>query len=209
MKNLTLTLVLLPILSLAATAQDVSWSDLTLGDRIEVTFRSGATLGGTLVAPNPKVTAVDYAKESALILDVTWEYPGLNGTMTVPKGDLKSVRKMRVLDEKTRTMMEEAKKRLAEENATPTAAPRPAAATPAPAPAKPPVAAPVDPKEELQKAVDFYAKFPPPYWGPERHTMNLQKQARGQAWNAAEAEFEKDYLKLWEKGRASSAPKKD
>ena len=63
--------------------------------------------------------------------------------------------------------------------------------------------------EELQKAKEFYAKFPSPYWGPERSTMIFQKKARGQALSAAESEFDKDYAKLWKKGQEASAPKSE
>ena len=63
--------------------------------------------------------------------------------------------------------------------------------------------------ELRKKATEFYAKFPSPFWGPERHIMNVQKKARGQALSAAETEFEKDYVELWDAGRAASAPKKD
>ena len=212
-----LTLALLPLLALRAAAQDVSWSDLALGDRIEVTFHCGNTISGTLVASSAKVSSLDYSKESVLVLDVTYEYPGLNGTMSVPKKELKSVRKLRVLDAKTKQRLDEIKAQIAADNAKPV---EPKVETPVVTPVTKPetpdeaakrAAAEKAKKEaeELKLAMDFYAKFPSPYWGPERHTMDTQKRARGQAWSAAEAEFEKDYEKLWEKGRAASVPKKD
>jgi len=58
--------------------------------------------------------------------------------------------------------------------------------------------------EELKKAIEFYNKFPPPDWGPIRHTLNLQKQARGQTLTPLEREFEAGYPALWEKGRDAS-----
>jgi len=226
MKKMMMTLAFLPLLALGAPAfaeapagrQDVSWGDLTLGDRIEVTFQSGNTISGTLVASDSKATPIDYSKQSALVLDVTWEYPGLNGTMTVPKKEVKSIRKLRVMDEKTRQNLIEMKNRIAAENAKsgePKAEP----------PKLPPDAKPEAPKtddekkkaeelaikeaEERKKATEFYSKFPTPYWGPERHIMNVQKKARGQALSPAESEFENGYLDLWEKGRSASTPKKD
>jgi len=215
-----MTLAFAPLLALAAAAQDVPWSDLAVGDRIEVTFQSGNTISGTLVAATPRTTSIDYSKESSLVLDVTWEYPGLNGTMTVLRKEVKGLRKLRVMDEKTRRNMIEMKKKLAADNAK-GAEPK---ADPAPIEAKvesKPEAPKTDDEklkaqlqakkdaEEGKKAMDFYAKFPSPYWGPERHLMDVQKKARGQSLSAAETEFEGGYLELWEKGRAASAPKKD
>ena len=214
-----LTLALAPLLAFAAAAQDVPWGDLALGDRVEVTFQSGNTLSGTLVASSPKTSSLDYSKQASLILDVTWEYPGLNGTMTVPKKEIKSVRKLRVMDEKTRKNLLEMKQRIAGENAKPVepkVEPPPPAAEPKP---EPPATSEEERKkaeekakleaELRKKATEFYAKFPSPFWGPERHIMNVQKKARGQALSAAETEFEKDYVELWDAGRAASAPKKD
>ena len=218
MKKMMMSLACLSLFTLAAWAQDPSWGDLALGDRIEVTFRSGNTISGSLVAPSPKTSAIDYSKESSLILDVTWEYPGLNGTMTISKKEIRSLRKLRVMDEKTRQRLIEMKQRIAADNAK--------SAEPPAEPAKPPAEPKPDaPKaddearmreekakkeaEELKKAMDFYAKFPTPYWGPERHTMDVQKKSRGQALSPAELEFESGYGDLWEKGRAASAPKKD
>jgi hypothetical protein len=218
MKKMMMALAFLPLLALSSFGQDVSWSDLALGDRIEVTFQSGNTISGTLVASDPKRSSVDYSKESSLVLDVTWEYPGLNGTMTVPKKEVKSLRKLRVMDEKTRQNLLEMKQRIAAENAR-TGEPK---AEPPKLPADPKPDAPKTDDEkkkaeelaikeagERKKAIDFYAKFPSPFWGPERHIMNVQKKARGQALSSAETEFENGYLELWEKGRAASAPKKD
>jgi hypothetical protein len=218
MKKMMMTLALAPLLALAAAAQDVSWGDLALGDRIEVTFRSGNTISGSLVASNPKVSAIDYSKESTLILDVTWEYPGLNGTMSIPKRDILSLRRLRVMDEKTRQRLIEMKQRIAADRAK-SAEPRVEPVKPAAEPKPNAPKANADAKtledtaikeaEELKKAIDFYAKFPSPYWGPERHTMDVQKKARGQSLSPLEVDFENGYADLWEKGRAASAPKKD
>jgi hypothetical protein len=223
MKNVMLTLALLPALSLATAAfaqapaerQDVSWADLALGERVEITFRSGGTILGKLVAPASRTAAIDFSKETSLTLDVS--EAGVDGTLTVSKKDVKALRRLRVEQPKSISEM---------------AAPRPKVVAP-PAPEKPKAPAPVteappSPEtdeerearlrkeaeerrkiEELKQAVAFYEKFPPPFWGPDRHTMIVQKKARGQAWSAAETEFEKDYPRLWEKGRAASAPKKD
>jgi len=215
-----MTLAFAPLLALAAAAQDVPWSDLAVGDRIEVTFQSGNTISGTLVGATPKTTSIDYSKEASLVLDVTWEYPGLNGTMSVLKKEVKGLRKLRVMDEKTRQNLIEMKRKLAADNAKgaePKVDPAPADPKLEPKPEAPKtdeekLNAELQAKkdaEERKKAADFYAKFPSPYWGPERHIVDVQKKARGQALSAAETEFENGYLELWEKGRVASAPKKD
>jgi hypothetical protein len=208
MKNMMLAAALLPMLVLPVSAQDAAWSDLALGDRVEVTFPSGATLMGTLVAPRPKVETVDYAREAALTLDVTWEYPGLNGTMTVPKKDVKGVRKLRVLDEKSRQRIADMKAAIKADHEA-VIGPKPPVAVPVPeAPVADP--APEDPAAkaaaELKKAMDFFAKYAPPDWGPERRIMINQKRARGQALSLAEGDFDQGY-ELWEKGRAAAAKK--
>jgi hypothetical protein len=178
-------------LALALAPQD------TPGDRVEITFHSGATLSGTIVPPPPK------ADPGSLTLDVSWEYPGLNGTMTVAKKEIKSVRTLRSLDPETKRKLEEIKKRMAEENARP----------PAPEP-KPPVVAPEPPKpkpepapdplvEELKKAREFYAKFPAPVWSEERRNAIRLKKLRGQVPTPTEREFEANF-ELWEKGRKAT-----
>jgi len=219
MKKVMLSLALLPALALSAAAQDFPWNDFAVGDRIEITFRSGGTIGGTLVSANPRVKTVDYAKEASLTLDITMEYPGVNGTMTVQKKEIMAIRKIRDLDEKTRQSISDIKQKIAAENAK--AAEKKAAEkkveTPEPA-VQPPKGTDEDARkaaeeeakrkaEELKKkAIEFYAKFPSPYWGPERHTMNEQKKLRGQAWSQAESDFEKGYQELWQLGK-DSAPK--
>ena len=191
MNILTLTLAL----ALAPQAAD----DLAPGDRIEITFHSGATLAGTLLAPPPK------SDPGSLTLDVTWEYPGVNGTMTVARKEIKSLRTLRALDDKTKQQLAEMKKRIAEDHAKAQAA-KPA---PVPAPEPPPIPSPVPDDrakkeaEELQKARDFYAKFPAPDWSEERRNAIRLKKFRGQVPTPAEREFEAGF-ELWEKGRRAT-----
>jgi hypothetical protein len=201
MKKMMLTLALSPLLVLIAAAQDSRWEDLALGDRVEITFRSGSTIGGTLVAPRPKMQSVDYAKESTLIMDVSLEYPGLSGTMTVPKGDIKSIRKLRIKIEPRPICDLRPSPKPAEEPPKP-AAPKPL--TPPPAP-EPRPEAPADDAakkaaEELRKAREFYARYPAPDWSPERRNAIRLKTFRGQLPTPAEREFEAGFS-LWEKGR--------
>jgi len=77
-------------------AQDDPWKSLTKGDRVQVMFRSGNTILGNLtgkpldprLAPGP----IDYSSVSEITIDVSLEYPGLNGTMTIPKKEIKERR---------------------------------------------------------------------------------------------------------------------
>lgn len=57
---------------------------------------------------------VDFDKEPQLTLDVRLEYPGLNGTMSVSKKDIREVRKLQKLDEQTRRRLEEEFKKIKE-----------------------------------------------------------------------------------------------
>lgn len=182
---------LLMTLALAFVVQDAP------GDRIEVTFHSGATLNGTIVAPPPK------AEPGSLTLDVTWEYPGLNGTVTVAKKEIRSVRKLQLLDEKTKQQLAEMKKRIAEENAR-QEKPKPEPVVVAPEPPRPELSPERDPKEEeLKKAREFYAKYPAPDWSEERRNAIRVKKFRGVIPTPAEREFEAGF-ELWEKGRKAT-----
>jgi len=189
---------------LAQDKQEPAADGFTPGDRIEITFHSGATITGTIVAPPAK------SDPGSLVLDVTWEYPGVNGTMTVAKKEIKSIRKLRVLDEKTKQKLAEMKKRIAEENARAAEqkpAPKPAVETPE-APKPEPEDKAKKEAEELKKAKEFYAKVPAPDWSEERRNAIRVKKYRGVVPTPTEREFEAGF-ELWEKGRAASEPKKN
>lgn len=57
---------------------------------------------------------VDYVTEQFLTLDVRLEYPGLNGTMSLSKKDIREVRKLQKLDEATRKRLEEEHRKIKE-----------------------------------------------------------------------------------------------
>src|SRR5919201_955486 len=109
---LTLFASLATALPLAAQDDDV-YKSLAIGDRVQVTFRSGGTISGQLVinpigrtvkppkAGEPTDEKIDYAKENSLTVDLSWEYPGLNGTMTITKKEIKEVKKLQHLDKET------------------------------------------------------------------------------------------------------------
>jgi hypothetical protein len=99
------SLMLLPLLASVASAQEDIWKTLAKGDRVQITFRSGNMLLGNLAPKpgDPRVTpaAVDYSTATEITLDLSLEYPGLNGTMTVPKKEIKEIRKLQNLDAAT------------------------------------------------------------------------------------------------------------
>ena len=107
------TMLILPFLTASAwgQAEDV-YKTLSLGDRVQITFRSGGTITGNLdinpigLKPKPKVEGapeetIDYTKESGLTINLSWEYPGLDGTMTILKKEIKEVKKLQTLDKDT------------------------------------------------------------------------------------------------------------
>lgn len=67
---------------------------------------------------------VDFSKEDFLTLDVSLEYPGLNGTMSLARKDIKDVRKLQKLDEATRRRLEEEHRKIRESQAADEAARR-------------------------------------------------------------------------------------
>jgi hypothetical protein len=125
------------VLSLVPSAQSAEqlYKDLKVGDRIRVTFRSGNTITGHLAAPPsaepPKKVPprtgkaapaeaaapepVDFSKLPVLTLDLSWEYPGLNGTLTIEKKDVRSIEKLQNLDPATLRRLAEEKKKIQED----------------------------------------------------------------------------------------------
>ena len=110
------TLLLLPLLASVASAQDDVWKMLADGDRVQITFRSGNMIMGSLARrptdPRIKQPATDYATVTELTLDVSLEYPGLNGTMTIPKKEIKEVRKIATMDATTMKRVREELQRI-------------------------------------------------------------------------------------------------
>lgn len=110
------TLLAFPFLAATAwgQAEDV-YKTLAKGDRVQITFRSGGTITGMLVANPighmPKAApkegepavddSIDYSKQNSLTVELSWEYPGLDGTMTLLKKEIKEVRKLQSLDKET------------------------------------------------------------------------------------------------------------
>ena len=207
------SIAFLPFLAAAAAAQDDDYRPLRLGDRIQITFHSGNTLTGNLVAPpvkpdEKKVDKVDFIKAIALTLNISWEYPGLNGTMTIRKDQIKSVRKLRALDEATikrlKQEIEKAKADLIQREGArqAAAAKRIQEAEKASAEATAQDAAAERGKSELKriddlrKGLEVLAKFPPPAWGPHKLQEIQAKNLNRLPMTLQEREFVQN-IELW------------
>jgi hypothetical protein len=124
------TLAIFPLLTAAAwgQAEDV-YKTLAKGDRVQITFRSGGTITGMLVpnpigqpakpvlreAEAPPEVAIDYTKETSITVDLSWEYPGLTGTMTLFKREIKEVKKLQSLDKETMDRLRKQKSQIQKE----------------------------------------------------------------------------------------------
>src|SRR5712672_306091 len=116
------SLLLLPFLASTALAQEDVWKSVKKGDRVQITFRSGNMISGNLDAKpaDPRIPTgqIDYSAANEITLDVSLEYPGLNGTLTIAKKEIKDVRVLRNLDPATmKRITEEIKKIQAQINA--------------------------------------------------------------------------------------------
>jgi len=180
-------LVILPFLASAAGAQDDLWKQLAKGDRVSVTFRSGNTISGHLATrpadPRTTPSAEDYAQATEITLDVSLEYPGLNGTLTIPKKEIKEIRKLQNLDPATEKRIKEEISRIQKQSAADEAARQASEADreknskkaredaekidKTSADAKNKGQAAVKDLEELQKGLDLLKRFPPDKFGPQ------------------------------------------
>src|SRR5262245_29925838 len=115
------SLLVLPLLASVAAAQDDVWKSLADGDRVQITFRSGNMIMGVLAHrpadPRVKQGATDYSAVNELTIDVSYEYPGLNGTMTVPKKEIKEVRKIQNMDAATMKRVREELQKIQQQSA--------------------------------------------------------------------------------------------
>ncbi len=214
-----LGIALLGLLAQADDSKEAVYKRLALGDRVEITFRSGRTIAGKLVSSPQgrkaeKVESVDYTKEKSLTVDVSLEYPGLSGTMTVRKDEVRAIRILGELSEKDRKNLEEQKRLIEEERKK--AEEKPPA--PKPEPEKPPAAekpqekdpaaeAETKKREDLKKGEALYAKYPPPDWGPDRNTAIRLKRLRGLVLPPIEKEFHEGF-ELWDLYRRTVAEAK-
>jgi len=198
---------MLALLLTLVAAQDVTFKDLAIGDRVEVRFHSGNVISGMIVAPpgKPKGDAVDVASQASLTLDVSSEYPGLTGTMTIAKKEIQKVRKLPKLSPEDEKRLAEMKKKLAEEAAKPPP-PKPAPPLETP-PAEKPKADEPKVDEDLKKGQALFVKFPPPDWSADRLKAIQVKRASRVIPSLDEQEFEKGFP-LWDKARAAAEKSK-
>lgn len=221
------SLIVLPFLATVAFAQDDVWKSMKKGDRIQVTFRSGNMISGQLDSkpadPRIKTTDVDYSQAAEITLDVSLEYPGLNGTMTIAKKEIKEIRLLQNLDAATRKRLEDEVKRIqaqvtADERARKTSDEDRAkvAAAAAAAAAKLEGAQRtatqkgedlVKEADELKRGLELLARFPPDKWGPQTIKEIADKTIRNQRATPEERDFADNYT-LWQKALQHSQSEK-
>ena len=214
------SLLLLPFLATAALAQEDVWKSLNQGDRVSVTFRSGNQISGQLAAKpsDPRVPqeSIDYSKASEITLDVSLEYPGLNGTLSIPRKEVKEIRKLANLDAATMKRIQDEINRIKAQAAADDAARRAGDAERDKLAkkaredadkidkdldsAKNKGQAAVKDLEDLQKGLELLKRFPPGQYGPETAKAVADKALRKQPVTPAETEFldPKNY-ELWTK----------
>jgi hypothetical protein len=158
----------------------------------------------------PVEAAVDYVRERSLTIDLSWEYPGLNGTISVPKDQVKAVRKLRALDPKMIKQLEEEKKKIAEqlkrdnEERLNQEAERDREALEAARKREEEVKGAaggdadkmIKEGEKLKKALEVFQRFPPPEWGPEKFKELSNKSSLKLPLALNEREFLQAYP-LW------------
>ncbi|HLY75421.1 MAG TPA: hypothetical protein VKU80_14970 [Planctomycetota bacterium] len=214
------SLILLPFLASGLAAQDDIWKTLTKGDRVAVTFRSGNSIQGQLTSkpadPRLPEGTLDVSQLSEITLDVSLEYPGLNGTLSIPRKEIKEIRKLQTLDKATLDRINAEIARIRQQAAADEAARRTAeterdAATKKAradlekfdkhsADVKNKGAAAVKDLEDLQKGLDLLKKFPPGQFGPDTAKAVADKALRKQPVTAAESEFlDPENYRLWMK----------
>ena len=207
--------VFICLLALPLAAQEDVYRDLVLGDRVQIVFRNGSTMRGTLVAPpkdpriEEKIESVDYLKVSGLTLDIKWEYPGSEGTITIPKDQIGSIRELLKLDKATLDRLEKDRKRIKAQigkdeadrkadnvkrkEAALEAAKKLAEDEEASARSAGDIERLQGELADLQAGQDLLAQFPPPAWGPERLKKINEMATFGIRPSAEEEEFQLKY----------------
>jgi hypothetical protein len=214
-------LLILPLLASAAGAQDDVWKQLAKGDRVSVTFRSGNTIQGSLdtkpVDPRtPPTSTEDYSQATEITLNVSLEYPGLNGTLTIPKKEIKEIRKLQNLDPATEKRIKEEIARIQKQSAADEAARQASEADrdknakkaredaekidQSSAEAKDKGKAAVKDLEEIQKGLDLLKRFPPGQFGPQTAKDVADKSFLKLPVTPAERDFlDPEVQRLWNK----------
>jgi hypothetical protein len=214
------SLLLLPFLASTLAAQDDIWKSLVKGDRVSITFRSGNNIQGQLTAKpaDPRIPegALDFSQLSEITLDVSLEYPGLNGTLSVPRKEIKEIRKLQNMDKATLERINAEIGRIRQQAAADEAARRAseidkeAAVKKAradlekldknSADLKTKGAAALKDLEDIQKGLELLKKFPPGQFGPDTAKAVADKALRKQPITPAESEFlDPETQRLWNK----------
>jgi hypothetical protein len=155
------------------------------------------------------VPTIDYSRETHITIDLSWEYPGLNGTMTIPKDQIKVLRKLQNLDSNLLERVKQEKAKLKAELEAQDAdrraiADRRAASAAAEAETsekdqatKTEAAtegdAAIRKLDDLKRGLELLQKFPPDQWGPEKLKELKDKAIRKQIPTAEELEFQEGY----------------
>lgn len=214
-------LMILSFLASAASAQDDLWKQLSKGDRVSVTFRSGNMISGQLASKpadprTPPSATEDYAQVTEITLDVSLEYPGLNGTLTIPKKEIKEIRKLQNLDPATEKRIKEEIDRIRKQSAADEASRQMAEADrdrsnrkakeeaekidATANDAKTKGAAAVKDLEDIQKGLELLKRFPPDKYGPQTAREVADKALLKQPVTPMEREFlDENTQRLWNK----------
>jgi hypothetical protein len=158
---------------------------------------------------------IDYTREAMLTLDISLEYPGLDGTMSVLKTEIRELRKLQRLDDATLKRLQEEKRKAREELAREEATRREderkrterfkeeaeqGAKDRADAEATSnELKARIAEAERIGKGLDLLKRFPPPTWGPERMDEISRKGTSKLPVSVDERDFAKNY-DLWLEG---------
>jgi hypothetical protein len=88
------------------TGRTIASAGLQSDGKLEEMLTRLRTKGGS------ETDGPDYARDRTLTIDLSWEYPGLNGTMTIDKKEIREIRKLQNLDEKTLQALAAEKKKI-------------------------------------------------------------------------------------------------
>ncbi|HZE97650.1 MAG TPA: hypothetical protein VE981_11535 [Planctomycetota bacterium] len=215
------SLLILPFLASTLAAQDDIWKNLAKGDRVQLTFRSGNMITGQIANrpadPRLPQDKLDLSQASEVTLDVSLEYPGLNGTLTILRKEVKEIRKLQNLDAATEKRIREEIQRIQQQSSLDEALRRQQeadrdmdarkareAATKidkSSLDAKAKGEAAVKDFDDIQKGLDLLKRFPPDKWGPQVFSQVADKATLKIPVTPDERDFMNETTyKLWQKG---------
>ena len=217
------SLLILPLLASLASAQEDVWKQLSKGDRVQVTFRSGNTIAGQLTnkPADPRLVQdkLDLSTVTEITLDVSLEYPGLNGTLSIPKMEIKEIRKLQNIDPETEKRIraeiariqqqssedDKIRKQLEDERDAKAKKDRETAdkLDKAASEAKNKGATTVKEMEDIEKGLQLLKRFPPDKFGPQTAKEVADKSLLKIPVTPDEREFlDPETQRLWNKALA-------